>query len=640
MCATLLGANETIQLENINVEESVNTKIVKNVSSEEIKSADLAEALSKNVPSISLIRRSGIANDILLRGQKRDNINVLIDGAKIYGGCPNRMDPPTSHVLSNNVESVVVSEGPFDVESFGTLSGVVNIKTKAPKEGLNGEINLNAGSYGYKKGSATISGGNKFVKALLSVSKEQSDQYEDGDGDDFYAQQVKNSAPAMNRYKTANIGMDAYEKKTLLSKLYFNLTDDQDLKLSYTANRSDNVLYPNTPMDALRDDSDIYTLGYTVRDLGELSKELNVDYYYSKVEHPMSTLYRNASSGPMGEVINDMESKISGLKIKNSMNISEGTLSYGIDTSKRSWEGQYYRFSTTYMRDSISPTDTKNKALFAKYENNYDKLNINAGVRYDDTSIDTDSALQDNDYNSFSGNVFATYNADENTKFFTGLGKSVRVPDARELYNVTSAGAVIGTPDLKETKNYELDLGFQKVMGNFTVKTKAFYSMLNDYIYYNKNSATNKFENIDATIYGIDISGAYYATDAFDVGYGLTYQRGQKDKALAGQTDKDMADIVPLKVNISLNYQYEASKFSADVVAAKSWDNIDSDNGEQKLPYYAVLNLKYNQEFGKMFDVTLGMDNVFDKTYAVSNTYSDLTLISAGGTDPILLNEP
>ena len=36
-----------------------------------IKSADLAEALSKNVPSISIVRRSGIANDIILRGQKK-----------------------------------------------------------------------------------------------------------------------------------------------------------------------------------------------------------------------------------------------------------------------------------------------------------------------------------------------------------------------------------------------------------------------------------------------------------------------------------------------------------------------------------------------------------------------------------------
>jgi len=639
ICATILSANENITVDSIEVNETITTKVVSNVSSEEIKSADLAEALSKNVSSISLVRRSGIANDILLRGQKRDNINVLIDGAKIYGACPNRMDPPTSHILSNNVESVIVNEGPFDVENFGTLSGVVNVQTKAPQEGIHGEINLNAGSFGYKKGSLTLSGGNEFVKAMVSMSKEESEQYKDGNGDTFYEQQIKKSAPTANQYKTIYQDMDAYEKKTLLTKLYFNLTDDQDLKLSYTANRSDNVLYPNTGMDALRDDSDIYTVGYTVRNLGELSKELNLDYYYSKVEHPMSTEYRNASSGMMGAMVNDMESKIQGFKIKNSMTLNSALLSYGIDTSKRSWEGEYSN-KNGYIRDSISPTDTKNKALFAKYENDYDKLNVSVGMRYDDTSITTQSTLQDNDYNAFSGNVFTTFNADENSKYFIGIGKSVRVPDARELYNISSsAPTVIGTPTLDQTKNYEIDLGFEKNIGDLSIKTKMFYSVLKDYIYYNKDKANNKFENIDAKIYGIDISGVYFISDSMSLDYGMAYQRGKKDEALAGQNDRDLADITPLKANIAVNYEYEASKFTAEVVAAKSWSSYDEDNGEQELSGYGILNLKYNHTLPKGFDVTVGVDNVFDKTYAVSNTYSDLTLISTG-TDPMLLNEP
>jgi len=69
--ATLAQSEE---LNKVVVEEMINTQIVKEVSAKEIKSADLADALQKNIPSINLIRRSGIANDIILRGQKRDNI--------------------------------------------------------------------------------------------------------------------------------------------------------------------------------------------------------------------------------------------------------------------------------------------------------------------------------------------------------------------------------------------------------------------------------------------------------------------------------------------------------------------------------------------------------------------------------------
>jgi len=103
--AVIASLNAEELLEDISITEKGTTQVVKNISGEELKSADLAEALHKNVPSISLVRRSGIANDIILRGQKRDNINVTIDGAKIYGACVNRMDPPTSHVVTHAIRA-------------------------------------------------------------------------------------------------------------------------------------------------------------------------------------------------------------------------------------------------------------------------------------------------------------------------------------------------------------------------------------------------------------------------------------------------------------------------------------------------------------------------------------------------------
>ncbi len=70
--------------------------------------------------------------------------------------------------------------------------------------------------------------------------------------------------------------MDAYTKKTMMAKLFWDITDNQELRLSYTANRSDDVLYPSSPMDALYDDSDIFNIEYIAKDLGTYSKELNI----------------------------------------------------------------------------------------------------------------------------------------------------------------------------------------------------------------------------------------------------------------------------------------------------------------------------------------------------------------------------
>ena len=651
---------ETIELEPAQIEATVNSVKINDVSGEELKSADLAESLSATVPSISLVRRSGIANDIILRGQKKDNINIIADGTKTYGACPNRMDPATSHILTNNIESVEVTEGPYDVENFGTLSGLVDIKTKKPTKKFSGEVDLNAGSFNYKKVSATASGGTDMFRVLLSASKETSGQYKDGNGDTFAEQidnYIANSGGSIKKaYKDNYRDMDAYDKKTFMGKLFFNPTDNQELRLSYTANRSDDVLYPSSGMDALYDDSDIYNLEYTITDMGSFSKKLDFQAYHSEVDHPMSTKYRVGSSSTDtdrtltdsdNEMISHLTTSVDGLRLKNLMELGEADLTVGLDASRRNWDGSYTKYgmmSNVTGRKSIDDVDTDNIAFFTKYEQSFGKLDLDLGLRYDDTSINTSGAEQDNDYSSLNGYVFATYNSDETTQYFIGTGKSTRVPDARELYFKEPMGMtqpLAGTPTLNQTKNYEIDLGAKKQYRNAYAKVKVFHSWLKDFIVYNADSTTNRFENVDAKVYGIEFSTFYAASDALSFDAGLAFQRGKKDSPLAGQTDRDLAEIPPLKVNAAVNYDTEMTSSKVEIVAADNWSDFDSDNGEQAISGYAIANIKWNRDLTNGFDITLGMDNVFNHTYAVSNTYKDLTLLSSTtGDDVMLMNEP
>ncbi len=642
---------ETAQMGKLTVEGEINKEIVQDVSGKEIKSADLAEALEKKLPSVNMIRRSGIANDILLRGQKRDDINVIIDGTKVCGACVNRMDPPTSHVLTNNIDVVEVSEGPFDVENFGTLSGIVNIKTIKPTEEFKGEISANAGSWGYQKFAGHVSGGTDKVKVLVSASTETSGQYKDGNGDDFVGQIANNIAagvvPATAQYQDKYKNMDAYTKSTFMGKIYYDITDNQELRFSYTANRSDDVLYPSSKMDALYDDSDIYNLEYTIRDLGSYSKSLDLQLYQSEVDHPMSTKYR--IMGAENYKTHALTTKMQGAKLKNNFDAANINWTVGLDTSKRNWDGwfemngQPMRMDNGMLMKSIDDVDTTNRAIFLKAAHAINNIDMEYGLRYDDTSIDSSRMNeQDNDYSSLTGNILATIHADDTLSYFAGIGKSTRVPDARELYLIMM-GVHYGTPDLDQTKNYEVDLGFEKVFDNVRVKTKVFYSMLKDWIAYNASKQGNSFENVDARIYGIEMSGDIIATDNIFIDYGFAYKRGKKDDPLTGQTGTDMPNMRPFKANIALNYDYDSDTTARlAFVGATKWDKVDSENGEQELPGYGVLNFKASHTFKKGFKLTVGVDNLLDKTYAITNTYKDLTLLTAGnGVDNVmLLNEP
>ncbi|MEA3521800.1 MAG: TonB-dependent receptor [Campylobacterota bacterium] len=662
-CA-LLGAAET-ELESVQIEATS----IDDVEGKDVQSADLAEAISREVPSISMVRRSGISNDIVLRGQKRDNINITIDNAKVCGACPNRMDPPTSHVLTNNIESIEIIEGPYDVEDFGTLSGAVKVKTKEPTKGFHGQIDLNAGSFTQRKASATLSGGTDMVQVLISASTEKSGQYKDGNGDTL-AEQVDNYAAenplaAKYKYQEKYHDMDAYSKDSLMAKVFFHLTDDQLLKLSYTANRSDDIMYPSSPMDAIRDDSNIYDIEYSIRNLGAFSKKLELQAYHSDVDHPMSNEYRMASQ-KMGAIFsNELTTDMDGFKVKNATDLTNNTeLLLGLDASRRNWDGDYKK-NGNIVGTSISSTDTENMAIFAQLEQDFSALHVSYGLRFDSTSVSPEEynrpqgiigndPWQSNDYQDFSANVYGTYALSNSAKFFGGIGKGSRVPDARELYILgkpitdpadpnVGKQVQIGTPDLKSTSNYQIDLGSEYTTADTSTKVKVFYNKLQDYIYYNSTKmGANKFTNIDASIYGAEISGSYFITDNAYFDLGLAYQRGQKDEALAGQSDTNLADIPPLKGRLAYFWEYQNdSKFKIEGLAADTWNNYDADNGEQELGAYAILNLKLDHQLDNGFGIAVGVDNVTDQTYAISNTYKDLILVTGDPKDEaMLINEP
>ncbi|MDD5373821.1 MAG: TonB-dependent receptor [Sulfurimonas sp.] len=628
----VLSASE-VKLPEVSVESTLVTEVSQNAQ----VSADLAQALSSSVPSIDMNRRSGIANDIYIRGQKRDNISVEVDGTKVCGACVNRMDPPVSHILASQIDEVKVIEGPYDVETFGTMSGGLKITTKKPTKDLSGELTFGVGSWNYTKIGATLSGGNDTVRVLVSGSSETSDQYKDGDGHTL-AEQTKLKAPLANRYQTQYENMNAYEKNSIMAKAFITTADNQELRLSVTKNKSDDVLYASSQMDAAYDNSNIYSVEYDIKDISDIYKNINMQYYYSDVDHPMDTRYRN--NGATNFSTNHLKTTMQGAKLKNSFDLVGYKLLVGLDGSKRTWEGEKYMTNaTTFVQApstvSLTHTETENRAVFTKAQKSFGNFDVEAGARFDSTEITPDDITKrSRDYNALNANILTTYNLNKENKIFLGFGKASRVPDARELYIINPQA---GNQNLDQVTNKEVDLGYEINNNLMKFKVKTFYSMLDDYIYYNK--AANTFNNIDATVYGAELSASVYATDKITVDMGTSYKVGKKDNVAAG-VDKDLADIAPLRGRLALNYEYmHNSTATVEAQASAKWNDYDSNSGEQKLDSWAILNMKVKHEVSKNFDFALGVNNLFDKTYAASNTYADLILLSAGA-NTMLLNEP
>jgi iron complex outermembrane receptor protein len=300
---------------------------------------------------------------------------------------------------------------------------------------------------------------------------------------------------------------------------------------------------------------------------------------------------------------------------------------------------------------SIDHSKTKDTGLFVAYNKTIDAFDLDMGLRYDDASVESrEPGTSKNDYDLFGGHVYGTWHLDEEMKLFGGFGVASRVPDGKELYFKTkpmksSDGTVIppkliGNPDLNEVTNYQIDLGVEKAFADAaTVRVKAFYSMLDDFIFYDAALKANNYVNQDATLYGVSLDGTYAVNDVIYFDGGISYLRGKKDDPLPGQTDDDMPNIPPLKAVAGVNWDYaDNGTMRLSMVAASGWNDIDEENGEQEIGGYAVFNFQIRHDFLDHYELTLGVDNIFDKAYSISNTYKDQILVTGGL--PMILNEP
>src|SRR5512139_159329 len=82
---------ETVTVQGALVKDSIESSEIRDSSAR-----DIGEALSR-LNGLSLVRKGGIANDVMLQGHQSRNLTVLIDGERIYGACPNGMDPAVFH---------------------------------------------------------------------------------------------------------------------------------------------------------------------------------------------------------------------------------------------------------------------------------------------------------------------------------------------------------------------------------------------------------------------------------------------------------------------------------------------------------------------------------------------------------------
>ena len=637
-----LEVNFTLPLGTITETVTVQGALVKDsVQSSEIRDSsarDIGEALSR-LNGLSLVRKGAIANDIVLQGHQSRNLTVLIDGERIYGACPNGMDPAVFHADFAEVDHLEIAKGPFDVRHQGSLGGLVNVVTRSPGPGLHASPSFSAGSWGYVNPSVVGSWGTPRASVLGGYSYRAAEPYRDGSGELFtkYA-----------NYRPDAVNSQAFDIDTGWGRAYFSPSPGHSVQAAYTRQQAEHVLYPYLLMDGLTDNADRLNLSYAAARDGARVKAVSARAYYSAVEHWMTDALRVSSVGAAREY--SMATEANTATAGGNVEVVIGGATAGVEAFRREWDATTTMAGSKYVPQySIPFATTDHVGVFTDYERHLgDDTTLAAGGRFDYSRSAADSAKANTDlyfaYNGTrstaatdtgaSGKIRMTRQLGSNLDIQAGLGHTFRPPDPQERYFALKrmGNDWVGNPALRPTRNTGLQAGANYRHGRALATVSLSHDWVSDFVTVHgqprinavpgvMNPVARSYDNVDARLLTGEFSLTCPFTDRLFATASGAYTRGTKDTdPAAGITSPNVAEIPPASGTVSLRYDRAVAFAEAQGVFAADQDRVDTDLKEAPTPGYGVMNLRAGGQW-KRVRLTIALDNVFNRLYVQHNSF-------------------
>jgi iron complex outermembrane receptor protein len=597
---------------------------------------DVGESLTATA-GVWQLRKGGIANEIVVRGLQSRDLNVLIDGQRTYGACPNHMDPPAFHVDFAEVERVDVEQGPFDVRHQGSLGGLVNVVTRQPGTGWHGSLTFGAGAGGYVNPAGTVSYGTARASILVGVSFRRATPYRAGDGRRF---------TELTNYATQERDSEAFRVASGWGRAAVRLGPAGRLQASYTRQRADHVFYPYLQMDGIWDITDRLSVRLDGTPAGWLDA-WQAQVYFTNVDHWMTDEYRTSSTGmprsySMGT---DASTRTTGGRVEGSAR----AVTAGLELVRREWTSRTLLAGRQYAAQASLPDVVFDTAgAFADWRRVLgSRVTLEIGARLDHVDSRADGALANT-------TLYQAYHGTRRTsrrdllpaakakltgqagplQLSLAAGHTARVAEANErFFAMQRVGSDwVGNPDLRPVRNTGVEAGVVWMRAGATVTTQAYSYRVDDYIaVYDQvrrdalpgimNVRARSYANIDARLTGLDVSASVPLGSKVFASGDLSYVRGtQNADAARGIRASALAEMPALRARARLRFDDGRWFAAVEQVVTGDQRRVDADLGEAPTPGAAFTNLSAGVRW-RQLHVTMGVSNVFNRRYVDALAY-------------------
>ena len=578
--------------------------------------------LLRAINGVSGSRMGGRGIDPVIRGQSQNQLNVILDGAFLYGGCPNRMDPPTTYASPATFDRVTLIKGNRDViYGPGGSGGTVLFERARPvfsaEKQTRGEISAAyTGNSDTTQLAADLAAGTEEGYVRFIAGHTDAGNYKDGSG------------------RTIRSSFES-ESYALLAGL--KVADSTWLEASVEQANEKDVLFPGAGMDSPYSDSMTYRLKLDHVTQGGVVDRVRAEIYRAEVDHLMDNFSLRNQTAPMA-MRAPTNSDTTGGRLLLDSRLNNTDIQWGVDyqQNNRNASAIIAKGPMTGRITGIQwpDVDLAQTGVFAQLAHVVTERDLlHAGARYDHVRAKAGrtnetftggmlngqtpndlygvKANNSSSENNLSGFLGWTHQLDEQYRVETTLSRSVRTADATERY--IAMGNWRGNPSLDPEKHYQLEVVLASETADLSWSLAVYYNRVDDYIL-RKN---NRYTNITAEIYGAEADLHWQITPNWQLSQGIAWVRGKN------RDDKtNLSQIPPLTATLGLTYQQDAFSAGVDWLIAAKQDKVclagTSCGGQdsRKTSGYDVVNAHLAYQLNPAFTFSAGVNNLLDKTYA------------------------
>ena len=589
-----------------------------------VPASDAADYL-QTIPGFSAVRSGGTNGDPVFRGQFGSRLPLLTNGMQMLGACPGRMDTPSSYIAPETFDVLTLIKGPQTVLwGPGASAGVVRFERERPDFAA-GPVNFTASLLGASAGrndqNADLAAGNDQFYARISANHSHGQDYKDGDG---------TSIPS---------GWNKWNADAALG-----WTPDADTLVELSAGAGDGwARSAARGMDGTQFRRDSLGLRLQKQNITPWLSKVEAQIYRNEADHLMDNFQRRPLPPGKMAMASNVKRVVTGGRIAATLQPTPAlTADIGLDLQRNTHEGRSGMGMSYLNKPWVRDAKFANLGLFSelRWQAAPSTLWV-GGLRLDraqawdyrnpaSTHKRDESALP-------SGFVRWEQTLASGATTYVGLGHVQRFPDYWELIS-GKAGNVFAT--LEPEKTTQLDVGANWKGQNWQFWTSAYVGMVRDFILFDYASNPSKARNIDARTAGFELGGSYKLAPAWTAQATVAYTWG------SNRSDGTaLPQMPPLEARLGLDYAQGPWTAGAlwRLVAAQHRYTQDQGNVVGRdmgaSSGFGVLSLHASYRVQRQLKITVGVDNLLDKTYA-----EHLNLAGSADfgfpADPVRINEP